>query len=57
MKLLQTQKNQVFELIEEAGLSPSMFYFDDPSDADGSTYLRLKKSNINFRITCNLEIS
>lgn len=39
MLLLQTQKNEVYELIEEFGLSPSMFSFSDPSDADENTYL------------------
>lgn len=48
MKLLQTQKNQVYELIEEAGLSPSMFLFDDPSEPDGTTYLRFKKTDYRF---------
>jgi hypothetical protein len=48
MLLLQTQKNQVYELIEDAGLSPSMFSFDDPNDADGDTYLRYKDSNYYF---------
>ena len=48
MRLLQTQKNQVYELIEEAGLSPSMFSFDDPDNADGDTYLRFNDSQYYF---------
>ena len=48
MKLLQTQKNQVYEAIEDAGLSPSMFRFNDPIDPDGTTYLRFKKSDYRF---------
>lgn len=48
MLLLQTQKNQVYELIGEAGLSPNMFSFADPSDADGDTYLRLNNYGYYF---------
>lgn len=48
MKLLQTQKNQVYETIEETELTPNMFFFEDPSLDDGITYLRLKKSDYFF---------
>lgn len=48
MKLLQTQKNQVYELIEEAQLSPGMFSFVDPIDPDDSTFLRFNNSDYYF---------
>jgi len=44
MRLLQTQKNEVYELIEKFGLSPNMFDFSSPSDDDGDTKLRLKSN-------------
>ena len=45
MKLLQSQKDQIYSSIEEAGLSPAMFKLDESS---GDTYLFLKDSNFYF---------
>jgi len=55
MKLLQTQKNQVYEVIEHVGLSPSMFVFDNPSEPNGITYLRFKNSDYRFDFATSRE--
>ncbi len=48
MILLQTQKNQVYELIEREDLSPGMFSFDESNSYNNDTFLRLKNSDYYF---------
>lgn len=53
MELLQSQKDQIYELIEEEGLSPNLFHFEEPTTYDASTYLRLKNSDYYFQFAEN----
>ncbi len=51
MKLLNSQKNALFELVEESGLSPNLFTYQEPTENDSSTYLRVKNSDYFFEFT------
>lgn len=48
MKLLQSQKNRVYDLIEKEGLSPNMFCFEESAP---STKICLKSSDYYFILT------
>lgn len=51
MRLLKTQKNELFGIIEEVGLSPSSFFFNDPDAFSNlGTEIGFKNSNFRFNI-------
>ena len=55
MKLLLSQKNQLFDLIEEYGLTPSLFEVKEVFKGQqvSKTIISLKKSSFSFTITSN----
>lgn len=48
MKLLKSQKDEIFDLIENSGLSPSMFYFDEINSKNGNVALKIKDREYFF---------
>lgn len=48
MKLLKSQKDEIFDLIENQGLSPTIFYFDEINDLNGNTVLKTKEWGFFF---------
>jgi hypothetical protein len=45
---VQSQKNQVFETIKEAGFSPDLFELEDPSSSGNPTWLFVKNTKFYY---------
>lgn len=54
MKLLTSQKNKLFEVIESRDLSPNMFLYQEPTSASGNTTIRFKDSNFFYTFSENV---
>jgi hypothetical protein len=51
MRLLKTQKNELFEIIEATGLSPNSFFYRDPDVfSNHATEIGYRNSNFRFSI-------